>query len=208
MKSDLKVFSGNGHPSAGEVHLRIPAPAVGQVAAHAVCRWRGLLPDPGERARYGRVRHPAYVPSGQRTPGRVADRGGRTEAIECRADHRSPSVLRLCTPGPQGQASRPDLGEARGRPAAGGGRRSGAGDGPARAGDPGVLRRSRGSPSGCAGPAGLDRSTAVRQSDDRLARRGRCGTSAVLRQAPRRGPGHHRQATCRGQRRRDDERHR
>ena len=124
------------------------------------------------------------------------------------ADHGRDPVLRLRAPGPQGQAARADLRQARGRPALDRGRRPRADDGPARGADPGLLRHPGRPPLRGAGAHRVRAAAEAARADGRLARRRRRGARARLRQAARRRPRDRRQAPRPAERGRGPQRHR
>ena len=116
MGRELRVFTGTAHPALGEAIARSPGRAPRPRPPRPLQRRRGLVPDPGQRARRGRLRRAAHRPARQREPDGAAGDARRVQALERRARHRRHPVLRLRAPGPQGQAARADLRQAGGRP--------------------------------------------------------------------------------------------
>ena len=103
----VEGFFGQRAPRPCAGGLRLSETADGAVASDALQRRRGLLPDPGERPRNRRLRHPADVSPRQREHHGTADRGGCAQALVRRSHHGGGSVLRVRAPGSEGQASRP-----------------------------------------------------------------------------------------------------
>ena len=142
----LKLFSGSAHPAlAQEIaeHLGIP---LGAARLHRFPDTRSLVPDRREHPRHGCLHRPADVGAGRRASGRAVRDDRRVPPVVGVAHHGGDSVLRLRAAGPQGQAARADLGQARGEPAERGRHEPRADDGSAQGADSGVLRHSGRSP--------------------------------------------------------------
>ena len=118
------------------------------------------------------------------------------------AHHRRVPVLRLRPPGPQGRGPRADHGQVDRRPVQGSRRAADGVARPAQRSDPRLLRWSRRSPHGDAGPREV-RAPARPRAGDRVTRRrshqGR-GTHGRTPRRPRRRPGVHLQAPSQGHR--------
>ena len=195
--------------AAGAGDCRVPVRADGPSPAPSLRRHGGLVPDRREHPRHGRVHRPADLPAGRRAPDGALHHDGRVPPLVRGADHGRHPLLRLRPAGPQGQAARPDLGQAGGEPDRRRRRRPGADDGPAQGADPGVLRHPDRPPLRRARDHRLPVAAAVRQGHHRVAGRRRRRARPRLRQAAGRGPGDHRQAAQLGDGLgRGDERHR
>ena len=137
------MFSGSAHPElAAEIcaHLGVPLqPGAGQPVRQRLPRGAA----PGQLPRAGRLPGPAAGPAGAGAPGRAAADAGRGPGRVGGPDHRGDAALRLRPLGQEGRAAHLDRRAAGGRPAGGRGRQPGAGDDPALAAGPRVLRRAR-----------------------------------------------------------------
>ena len=196
-----------GQPGAGRRGGRPSRAAALPGHAPALRRRRAVRQDRRERARPGRLHHPADQSAG-REHDRAAAPHGRGPAGQRGAGHGGHSVLRLRPAGPEGPAAGGHQRQAHGQHGVDGRRRSGAGDGFPPAPAAGVLR-----------PAGRPpvRGAGVREPlpAEAAARPGRRGAGrrlgqdgARVRQAAQRVAGDHRQAAAVGQRGRGGERRR
>ena len=107
--------------------------------APAVRRRRAVRQDRRERARAGRLHHPAHQPAGREHDGAAAP-DGRRQAGQRGPGHGGHSLLRVRPAGPEGPAAGGDQRQADGQHGLDGGRGPGAGDGLPPAPAAGVLR--------------------------------------------------------------------
>ena len=201
MSYELKLFSGNANrPLAEEIAKTLQLPlgdadvsrfSDGEVYVQINENVRGA----------GRLRDPAHVPAGERSPDGAARDDRRLQARVRPADHRGAALLRLRPAGPQGAAAGADHRQARGRPPHRGRPPAAARGGPPRRADPGLLQHPGGPPlRRAAGDHRLPGEEGPEGPRPGLARRGRRGARPGPRQAAQGGPGHHRQAPRRQQR--------
>ncbi|MCK7539681.1 MAG: hypothetical protein MZV63_56600, partial [Marinilabiliales bacterium] len=156
---------------------------LGQARLSRFAGHRGVVPDRREHPRHRRVRRAADQPAGRRAHHGAAGDDRRVPPLVGGAHHGGDSVLRLRAAGPQGQAARADLGQARGEHPERGRHEPRADDGPAQGADPGVLRHPGGPPVRGAGHHRLPGAAAVPGHHDRVAGRRRRRARARLRQA-------------------------
>ncbi|CAA9390603.1 MAG: Ribose-phosphate pyrophosphokinase, partial [uncultured Phycisphaerae bacterium] len=197
-----------GQPGAEPAGLRLPADPARAGQGRAVRRRRADRPDRRGRPRPGLLHRPADQPPDERPPDgavhldRHAPAGQRPPG-----DGRHP-VLRVRPAGPQGRGPHPDHGQAGREPDRAGRGRPGRVDRSARGPGAGVLRHPGRPPERQPGADQVDQEPQAPEPGVRLAGRREREAGQRLRQHPRRGPVHHRQAAQERQRRPGGQHHR
>jgi hypothetical protein len=137
----IQDFLGDRESDFGGKHLPPLGRTAGQSAPRALQRRRDLFPDSRERARRGCVRGAAVPCSGGQPPAGIVADDRRVQTCVGVADHGRAPVLLLRAAGPERQAARSDLREARCGLAGNRGCEPGADVGFARAADSRLFRR-------------------------------------------------------------------